>query len=121
MSWVELLPYLAVLSGPLTLLGLGLSAIAALRSRIGRAARSRRGADVSRTARGRLTWAWLAAAGVVGVLVAAGWGSGADTAPTTGGRAPCERTVALTFDDGPDPAVTPKILQHLDRRGVKAT
>jgi peptidoglycan/xylan/chitin deacetylase (PgdA/CDA1 family) len=29
--------------------------------------------------------------------------------------------VALTFDDGPDPAVTPKILQHLDRRGVKAT
>ncbi|MGW3106855.1 glycosyltransferase [Streptomyces sp. NPDC001100] len=32
-----------------------------------------------------------------------------------------DRTVALTFDDGPDPAWTPKILDVLDRYGVKGT
>jgi cellulose synthase/poly-beta-1,6-N-acetylglucosamine synthase-like glycosyltransferase/peptidoglycan/xylan/chitin deacetylase (PgdA/CDA1 family)/spore germination protein YaaH len=32
-----------------------------------------------------------------------------------------EKTLALTFDDGPDPAYTPKILDILKRRGVKAT
>jgi peptidoglycan/xylan/chitin deacetylase (PgdA/CDA1 family)/SAM-dependent methyltransferase len=29
--------------------------------------------------------------------------------------------VALTFDDGPDPQVTPRVLELLDRHGVKAT
>lgn len=29
--------------------------------------------------------------------------------------------VALTFDDGPDPEVTPRVLEILDRRGVRAT
>ncbi len=29
--------------------------------------------------------------------------------------------VALTFDDGPDPEVTPQVLDVLERRGVKAT
>ena len=29
--------------------------------------------------------------------------------------------VALTFDDGPDPQVTPRVLDLLDRHGVKAT
>ena len=32
-----------------------------------------------------------------------------------------ERIVALTFDDGPHPAYTPRILDILDRRGAKAT
>lgn len=31
------------------------------------------------------------------------------------------RTVALTFDDGPDPASTPAFLAELDRLGVRAT
>jgi hypothetical protein len=31
------------------------------------------------------------------------------------------REVALTFDDGPDPEVTPKVLDLLDARGVRAT
>jgi peptidoglycan/xylan/chitin deacetylase (PgdA/CDA1 family) len=31
------------------------------------------------------------------------------------------RCVALTFDDGPDPVATPKLLEVLDRHGVKAT
>lgn len=29
--------------------------------------------------------------------------------------------VALTFDDGPDPAVTPRVLDRLDERGVRAS
>ncbi|MFZ5816443.1 MAG: polysaccharide deacetylase family protein [Bacillota bacterium] len=33
---------------------------------------------------------------------------------------PRRRLVALTFDDGPDPVWTPRILQILDRHGVKA-
>ncbi len=32
-----------------------------------------------------------------------------------------EKTVALTFDDGPDPTWTPAILDILKRRGIKAT
>lgn len=31
------------------------------------------------------------------------------------------RAVALTFDDGPEPAVTPRVLEMLDRAGVAAT
>jgi peptidoglycan/xylan/chitin deacetylase (PgdA/CDA1 family) len=31
------------------------------------------------------------------------------------------RAMALTFDDGPDPAVTPRVLDMLDHAGVKAT
>ncbi len=32
-----------------------------------------------------------------------------------------EQGVALTFDDGPDPAFTPRLLDLLDRHGVRAT
>src|SRR5690348_3178119 len=31
------------------------------------------------------------------------------------------RTVALTFDDGPNPAVTPDLLDLLDRHAIRAT
>src|SRR5262245_14282780 len=31
------------------------------------------------------------------------------------------KAVVLTFDDGPDPAVTPRVLDLLDARGTKAT
>jgi peptidoglycan/xylan/chitin deacetylase (PgdA/CDA1 family) len=34
---------------------------------------------------------------------------------------PDDRAVALTFDDGPDPAVTPDVLELLARRGARAT
>ncbi|WP_338711759.1 bifunctional polysaccharide deacetylase/glycosyltransferase family 2 protein [Streptomyces virginiae] len=34
---------------------------------------------------------------------------------------PAPRTIALTFDDGPDPVWTPKILDVLRRNGVRAT
>jgi peptidoglycan/xylan/chitin deacetylase (PgdA/CDA1 family) len=36
-------------------------------------------------------------------------------------RGPNESKVALTFDDGPSPAITPKILDALDRLGWRAT
>jgi peptidoglycan/xylan/chitin deacetylase (PgdA/CDA1 family) len=34
---------------------------------------------------------------------------------------PRPRRVSLTFDDGPSPATTPQLLDHLDTCGVKAT
>jgi peptidoglycan/xylan/chitin deacetylase (PgdA/CDA1 family) len=37
------------------------------------------------------------------------------------GTAGASRLVALTFDDGPDPAVTPELLDLLRERGVRAT
>ena len=35
--------------------------------------------------------------------------------------APLSRGIALTFDDGPHPVLTPRILNILERRGVRAT
>jgi peptidoglycan/xylan/chitin deacetylase (PgdA/CDA1 family)/glycosyltransferase involved in cell wall biosynthesis len=43
------------------------------------------------------------------------------TGSGTSSRRMPDRTVALTFDDGPDPTWTPKILDMLDRYGVKGT
>jgi len=34
---------------------------------------------------------------------------------------PAERTVALTFDDGPDPATTPRVLDLLEAKGARAS
>jgi peptidoglycan/xylan/chitin deacetylase (PgdA/CDA1 family) len=43
-------------------------------------------------------------------------------APTTVRRGPAGRgRVALTFDDGPDPTVTPRLLEVLSAAGVRAT
>lgn len=39
--------------------------------------------------------------------------------PGAGGQADSE--VGLTFDDGPDPEVTPRVLDRLDRSGARAT
>ena len=67
------------------------------------------------------------------------WGSAADTlreteASATGGRAAAEsgdisereepgdvKTVALTFDDGPHPVYTPRLLEGLRQRNVRAS
>lgn len=48
--------------------------------------------------------------------------SEAGTEPGSGARGSSGRKrVALTFDDGPDPEVTPRVLDLLDRRGARAT
>ena len=58
-------------------------------------------------------------------VVAAGlWPRGSLLGPTLvrlppGARE--RREIALTFDDGPDPAITPRILDMLDVRGARAT
>jgi peptidoglycan/xylan/chitin deacetylase (PgdA/CDA1 family) len=65
---------------------------------------------------------WLVVAAYV-ALVALGvtfpqmqfFGTSLCRGPTT------ERVVALTFDDGPDPAVTPDLLELLKKHGVPAT
>jgi peptidoglycan/xylan/chitin deacetylase (PgdA/CDA1 family) len=36
-------------------------------------------------------------------------------------RAPSDQTIALTFDDGPNPAATPRLLDILDLHGARAT
>lgn len=41
--------------------------------------------------------------------------------PIVGRGTPGEKGVALTFDDGPDPEVTPRLLDLLDRHSVSAT
>lgn len=48
-----------------------------------------------------------------------GLGPNLDRLP--GGRAGSDRGVALTFDDGPDPEVTPRVLDLLERHRARAT
>ncbi|WP_051552272.1 polysaccharide deacetylase family protein [Nocardioides sp. URHA0020] len=48
--------------------------------------------------------------------------SAAEAAPQPHARTPCSRgLVALTFDDGPSPSITPRLVRLLHRRGVPAT
>jgi peptidoglycan/xylan/chitin deacetylase (PgdA/CDA1 family) len=70
----------------------------------------------------------LAAAALVGdhaTLAAAGlWPSSTLLGPNLSRLSPAAARrgeVALTFDDGPDPRVTPAVLERLERRGVHAT
>ncbi|MFG2292341.1 bifunctional polysaccharide deacetylase/glycosyltransferase family 2 protein [Streptomyces sp. NPDC048603] len=55
--------------------------------------------------------------------VPAAIGSGGPVIDGASGRttAPADRTISLTFDDGPDPVWTPKVLDVLRRHGVHAT
>lgn len=72
-------------------------------------------------------WPWIAAALIVNhvMLTAAGlwprstWLGENWTALPAACAARSE--IALTIDDGPDPAVTPQVLELLERHGVKAT
>lgn len=60
-------------------------------------------------------------AGAAGV---AAWGAVAPSSQLFGPtirRTENSKTIALTFDDGPNPAVTPELLDVLERHGAKAT
>jgi peptidoglycan-N-acetylglucosamine deacetylase len=68
----------------------------------------------------RPAW-WVAGAGAA-AWVAYAWGAQCALPAVAWRRGPAgRRRVALTFDDGPDPDATPRLLRLLDARGVRAT
>lgn len=72
-------------------------------------------------------WVWIVAALLAGhgLLLARGHRHGSELlGPSVARLAPAaaaRREVALTFDDGPDPTVTPRVLDLLDRHGARAS
>jgi peptidoglycan-N-acetylglucosamine deacetylase len=65
-----------------------------------------------------------AACGVLGASGAFAWGAVAPSSRLFGPticRTSDASAMALTFDDGPNPAVTPPLLDLLDHHGIKAT
>ena len=64
---------------------------------------------------------------LAGIPASAGglaWGAYHPASPLFGPvlrRLPSAHTIALTFDDGPNPAVTPRLLDLLDRHNARAT
>ena len=65
--------------------------------------------------------AWLMAGAAPAFWGAYTWGSHLLTLASVW-RGPRERrAVALTFDDGPDPSFTPRVLDILEREGVRGT
>ncbi len=73
-----------------------------------------------------LTWlAWVVDVTVLLVLVIGAWGMFGASSPLFGGVVDGSRirvpVAALTFDDGPSPETTPRILDTLRREGVRAT
>jgi peptidoglycan/xylan/chitin deacetylase (PgdA/CDA1 family) len=70
------------------------------------------------TARG----AWWAAGAGVATWAAYAWGAQCALPALAWRRGPAgRRQVALTFDDGPDPVATPRLLRLLAASGVRAT
>src|ERR671923_144487 len=69
--------------------------------------------------------AFALGAAVLGAAVAAGWHSMSPTSQLYGrtftGLAPTTRTLALTFDDGPNDPCTLRLLEVLARHQVHAT
>jgi peptidoglycan-N-acetylglucosamine deacetylase len=68
--------------------------------------------------------AWLAAGGVCAAGGLFAWGALEPSSQLFGRtlrRLGDESATAITFDDGPNPAVTPKLLDLLDRHNAKAT
>ena len=69
-------------------------------------------------------WAIGVTAAAVTAAGTATWGAVGPSAELFGPtvrRTPSPRTLALTFDDGPNPAVTPRLLELLERHSVRAT
>ena len=80
-------------------------------------------AVLSRT---HLTWlAWVVDVGAILLLTLGAWGMFGASSPLFGGVVDGRRVrrdlVALTFDDGPSPDTTPRILDILRAEGVRAT
>ena len=80
-------------------------------------------AVLSRT---HLTWlAWVVDVGAILLLTLGAWGMFGASSPLFGGVVDGRRVrrdvVALTFDDGPSPDTTPRVLDILRAEGVRAT
>ena len=63
--------------------------------------------------------AWLAAGAAPAFWGAYTWGSHLLTVASVWRGSPRRRAVTLTFDDGPDPEWTPRVLDLLEREGVR--
>lgn len=73
-----------------------------------------------------LGWSWWLSAPLIALLVllvtyAIAWPSSSLFYPTVSHGPRSDKRVALTFDDGPDPAVTPEVLDVLKEYGARAT
>jgi peptidoglycan-N-acetylglucosamine deacetylase len=71
-----------------------------------------------------MTASAIAVAAVAGGLGLSAWGAVAPSAELFGPtlrHVPQARSLALTFDDGPNPAVTPRLLDLLERHHARAT
>jgi peptidoglycan/xylan/chitin deacetylase (PgdA/CDA1 family) len=67
---------------------------------------------------------WPILVGAVAAAGSAAWGAVAPSSELYGPtvrHTPSAKTLALTFDDGPNPAVTPRLLDLFDRYSVRAT
>ncbi len=67
---------------------------------------------------------WSIAAGTLAAAGIATWGAVAPSSELFGPtlrHTNAAKKIALTFDDGPNPAVTPKLLDLFDRHSVRAT
>ncbi len=66
----------------------------------------------------------IVSSGVAAAAGIAAWGAVAPSSELFGPtlrHTDSSRKIALTFDDGPNPAVTPRLLELFDRYGVRAT
>jgi peptidoglycan/xylan/chitin deacetylase (PgdA/CDA1 family) len=69
-------------------------------------------------------WYPVLAAGIPAAAGGLAWGACHPASPLFGPvlrRLPSNQAIALTFDDGPNPAVTPRLLELLDTHGARAT
>lgn len=70
------------------------------------------------------SWPIIVSAGAAAVAGIAAWGAVAPSSELFGPtvrRTDAAKKIALTFDDGPNPAVTPRLLGLFDRHSVRAT
>jgi peptidoglycan/xylan/chitin deacetylase (PgdA/CDA1 family) len=70
------------------------------------------------------SWPGIVTSGVAAAAGIAAWGAVAPSSQLFGPtvwRTSSPRKIALTFDDGPNPAVTPRLLNLFDRCSVRAT
>lgn len=67
---------------------------------------------------------WAIAGAICGAAAGTAWGAVAPSSQAFGAtirRAPDKGKIALTFDDGPNPGVTPELMELLEMHGARGT